>query len=686
MRSEAKPKFDFEGVGVGALADAMRPEAADPSDLRTDWPRVPGYRLTRLIGEGGGGWVFEAVRDGDSEMRIAVKVVRQSVRVGPGCSGLERVWRELDVLAALRLASVPRVLDWGTCGERLFIVTELIEGRPLDEHCAQAGFGVRDRVRLLIKTCRAVASLHDALVIHRDLKPANILVDARGHRVILDFGLAKLLDAEPGRSITVTGELLGTTPYMAPESLFGADPGLRSVRADVYALGATAYVLLAGDTPRGRGTTVLEQLRSAVAQPTRDPRQLRPDLPRALGCVLQQACHHDPGRRYASAGELADDLERWLNGRPVRARRTTWIKASEWAAAHPILLTAGLCVAMVLVSVSSIAVYADRYFRQPYKLVQKNESGEAQLLSRRDTLLRTWRVETPGELVFAGQAKTGRGSQWVGVVALRSGSAEPSAGQLAMFRPDQPDIPFFLSGVGEPDFVRPTGAEISDRYRPAWAFVADVFPSLPGDEVIAVFNEYRWFPTCIRIYDTKGGMLFEAWHRGRLGSAQWLSKPGVLLLAGVTNRPEIHEATERLLGKPCHVPVVLAIVPVVNARRGWLDDEIPGQPSSVVAWYQYLQPLEMCQEFSDTKLQAFRDVRLRESRATVFAMGRPAVPSRHIEWTVTTDGRFEAPTVSDGLRNSWGDDGGSEVHWSPRFDELGMSGEQIPASRPEKSP
>ncbi|HMN41531.1 MAG TPA: serine/threonine-protein kinase [Phycisphaerales bacterium] len=687
MASAATPNSRPTVVPVAVLAGALLPGHADgeasPSDVDATWPRIPAYRLARLLGEGSGGQVYEAFRVGGSQMPVALKVIRQPLGSAGHVPGLARVWRELDILSELRLECVPRVLDWGTSDGRMFIATELVPGADLEEHCTRAQLHMRQRVELLAEVCDAVSAIHDALVVHRDLKPSNILVDKRGRVFIVDFGVARLDDNESGATLTLTGEVIGTTPFMAPEVALGDKASLRSVRADVYSLGATAYVVLTGRPPRQEKTTTLARLKEAAEGQTRDPRSLRPDMPRPLAAVLRRACERDPEGRYASARELGDDLRRWLDGTPVRAQARRWARGIEWITGHPAATTGALCMLMLCASVASIAGYRWWYLLQPDRVVVDDAGTTVKLVSRAALPLMSWGGTSPHDVVFGGEARTGRGDERIGVLALRGCASGPLGERLVMFRFDRAESPFLISQPGDPDLVAPQDAKPGGRYRVAWADVADVFPQVPGQEVLAIFTEQSSCESCVRVYTTEGEVLFEAWHFGRVHSAQWLSGDKVLVVAGVTNHPDALAATRLATGESRCVPIVFALAPRPGMPKHWVGTK-PGEPSSLI-WYRYLRPLSACVVLNDATVGPSFDPAQRGDLAILHAMGSDPLGLVHVQWDLSSTGEVERGTPSNRYTQLTGAVSWERLSWSPGIEDGDEPAPGLPAHPPRES-
>ena len=305
---------DFLAAGPAAALPRRNGAPAGPPAAGSDpfrGRRLGAWTLDERLGEGGMGVVYRAHRhDGAFRQEAAVKLA-------PGVllsdELRQRFEGERQLLARLRHPHVARLLDGGTTADGIpYLVTELVDGEPVDRHCERRGLGLADRLRLLLQVCAAVDYLHRHLVVHRDLKPSNILVDRDGRAVLLDFGIAKLLAGDAASDTTRTGRQPLTPGWAAPEQLAG-EPVTTAV--DVYALGALLRRLLVG--PGDPREEVAREWRrpSDVAAPGL-ARRLRGDL----DAVAMTALAAEPTDRYSSAAELAADLRRHLEGRPVHAR------------------------------------------------------------------------------------------------------------------------------------------------------------------------------------------------------------------------------------------------------------------------------------------------------------------------------------------------------------------------------
>jgi serine/threonine-protein kinase len=322
--------------------DQPTPPPADEPVL----PRIPGYEVEGVLGHGGMGIVFRA-RHLRLNRPVAVKMLLAGGYAGPRERG--RFQREAEAVAALRHPNVVQVYDVGDADGRPYFTMELVDGPSLGRKLAGTPQTARDAAALLATLSGAVQAAHACGIVHRDLKPANVLLTAEGTPKITDFGLARRLDA--GARVTQTGVAMGTPSYMAPEQALGR-PDAVGPAVDVYALGAILYELLTGRPPF-RAATAAETVRQVISQEPAPPSRLNDKVPRDLETICLKCLHKDPGRRYASAAALADDLKRFGEGRPIQARPVGWAERSwRWGRRNPAAASA-LAAAVALLALSS---------------------------------------------------------------------------------------------------------------------------------------------------------------------------------------------------------------------------------------------------------------------------------------------------------------------------------------------
>jgi eukaryotic-like serine/threonine-protein kinase len=323
--------------GEGGMIDAANAVAAGaevPGPPGRAGERVGAYALEAEIARGGMGVVYLARRaDTEFQKNVAIKLMR------PGLIGeadLRRFRSERQIAAALDHPHIARLLDGGTtaAGEPYFVM-EYVEGRPLLEFCRLRRLTVRARLDLFRRICDAVQYAHQHLVVHRDLKPGNILVAEDGTPKLLDFGIAKLVSEEGGGlpEPTATFERVLTPEYASPEQVRGRPV---TTASDVYSLGVILYEIVADEKPyRIESSDPAELVRLVCEQDPERPSTRAPGLSGDLDAIVLKAMRKEPERRYPSAAALSDDLGRFLDGRPVEARRgSTSYRARKFVRRH----------------------------------------------------------------------------------------------------------------------------------------------------------------------------------------------------------------------------------------------------------------------------------------------------------------------------------------------------------------
>jgi len=352
---------------------------ADSSKRASNSPGTLGnYELLDEIARGGMGVVYRA-RQVALNRQVAVKVLPGGQFVDPDFR--ERFRREAQAAASLNHPNIVAIHEVGEAEEQLYFSMELIDGQSLAQLSNGHPLPHRDAAELLRKIAEAVHFAHERGVIHRDLKPSNVLVDEFGEPHITDFGLAKRVDTDG--ELTVTGQILGSPNYMAPEQ---ADPGLGPITpaTDVYSLGAMLYHLLTGRPPF-LASTVAQTLHLLASGSPVSPRLLQPDISRDLETICLKCLERDPRERYQAAAELAEELERFLQDRPIIARPASPIlKLARWCQRKP-ALAGSLAVAAILLLVIAIG--------SPIALVRIRGEREASEATRRQEALLRVRSE-----------------------------------------------------------------------------------------------------------------------------------------------------------------------------------------------------------------------------------------------------------------------------------------------------
>jgi WD40 repeat protein/tRNA A-37 threonylcarbamoyl transferase component Bud32 len=379
---------DTSEVGVEATTIAAEPDVGQT---------IGSYELLARIDRGGMGIVYKARQQYPNRI-VALKMVRAS-RLGDEATR-RRFRKEAETAAALDHPNIVPLYEVGESNGRLFFSMKLLEGGSLKARLREFTANPNETARLMAAVARAVSYAHGRAVLHRDLKPSNILLDGEGRPHVADFGLAKRIDddGEP----TQAGMVLGTPSYMAPEQ---TTEGVVCVEAggagtarvvteatDVYGLGAVLYALLTGRPPFV-GSTVydtMEQVRHAA--PT-SPRSLNPRVDRDLETVCLKSLEKCPRNRYAAADDLADDLERWLQGKPIEARRPggmrrVWL----WARRHKGWAALAVAIAVFLPTVLAILATSIVVVNSARALAEDRESETRRQLYAADmaSAYRNW--------------------------------------------------------------------------------------------------------------------------------------------------------------------------------------------------------------------------------------------------------------------------------------------------------
>lgn len=462
LRSEVERMLAADGESVGRIADDALNTAlgADSWEGRTVGP----YRIVREHARGGMGRVFVAERaDGAFDHVVALKILQSAIASE---TLVERFRQERQILARLQHENIATLMDGGVTEDgQPWFAMEFVEGVPIDEYCDEHRLTVEERLRLFSDVCRALVYAHGALVVHRDLKPDNILTTAEGRVRLLDFGIAKLIAEDDDTPQKEGTALLALTPaYASPEQVRGEPVGTAT---DVYSLGVILYELLTGARPYelpSRVPTEVERVICGV-DPVRpstrvsetatvadhsagsdsdgrdtdggqgdagwnrrsDARKLRRRLSGDLDVICLKALRKEPEHRYATVQEFLDDIERHLEGQPVRARPATLgyrfgksVRRNRWAW--------GAAAAVVVTSTSLVGFYTSRLTAERDRArVEAEKAGEVA-----DFLQGLFEVADPDESL--GRTVTARELLDAGAERIDEGLASQPEVQATMLR------------------------------------------------------------------------------------------------------------------------------------------------------------------------------------------------------------------------------------------------------------
>lgn len=334
------------------------------------------YTILGDIAEGGMGMVHQAVHRGLNRP-CALKLIRAGVLATP--DERRRFVTEAEAAARLDHPNIVRVLRAGEHEGQWFLEMELVEGGTLADRIAQGAIPPREAAALIEPLARAVQHAHERGILHRDLKPANVLLGSDGQPKLADFGLARFLEKDS--DLTRTLAVLGTPAYLAPELASGRARAATTA-ADIYSLGVILFECLTGQRPF-RGQTALELLRAVQETTTPRPSSLREGLPRDMEVIALRCLAKEPARRFASAGELADELKRFLQDEPIHSRPVSVVERIWlWSRRQPAVAALVLAVAGGL-GVSAWLLVREAAARQrEAAILQVSELGKADLATR----------------------------------------------------------------------------------------------------------------------------------------------------------------------------------------------------------------------------------------------------------------------------------------------------------------
>ena len=606
-----------------ASADFMRiPDNREGAGAGDDEPvgpdpiigqRIGGCDVKSVLAAGGMGTVYLAEQE-SPRRDVAIKLMR----MGMGSRNAARRFEyESQILAHLRHPHIAHVHAAGTHRDptepgrpRPYFVMEYVpDALPITDFAERGDLSVDERLEIFLQLCDAIHHGHQKGVIHRDIKPANVLVDSDGQVKVIDFGVARATDSELALTTLQTemGRLMGTVQYMSPEQ-WEADPHRIDTRSDVYSLGVVLYELLCGKPPYDLTGTPIHRAAHVVRESVPPPpgesnRSLRGDLEP----VILKALEKEPARRYQSVVELAQDIRRHLRGAPVEARPPRrWTKAHRWIVRHPGLAMAcvvGMVVGLLTTAIT-LGIGSWYWFERPDRIVLSADKRAAVLLSVSGNPLHSWGGSAAVPVIaFSGYVRQPAefgGRQLAVVVHTPTGEAAlpvlclyDVAGDLEVpyriLKLDDESVPQSLLDKGR----------AADSFAVHGGMIEDFFPDAehPGDEIL-VYYSCTYSQRAIRIYDTRGELLYQVWHDGAVGMPYWMSGVGQLAFVGDYAGADLYLDQLGIkfivdAGVTRYPSVVFAIQPEAGSiEKRFLDlGAHPGVDDPLApAWYAFLLP------------------------------------------------------------------------------------------------
>ncbi len=343
VADEIPDLFDRASQIAGSMPTmTMLPgQASDRPVIATGMTELGDYELLEVIGRGGMGIVYRA-RQRKLNRIVAVKTIAAGTLASE--REIERFRREAEATARLDHPGIVPIIEIGEENEVVFFSMGYVEGQSLAEYLTQNTLTPKVAAEIVKQLAEALQVAHDAGVVHRDLKPGNVLLDGENNPKIVDFGLARMIDRE---GMTLTGAALGTPSYMSPEQASGSEH--TGPITDVYGLGAILYACLCGHPPF-RGPSTMATLSMVMTERPTSLQQLRRDVPTDLETICDKCLEKEPTSRYQSAALLAEELDRFLSGRPILARPVpVWTRFTRWCRRNQMVasLSGGVAVALV---------------------------------------------------------------------------------------------------------------------------------------------------------------------------------------------------------------------------------------------------------------------------------------------------------------------------------------------------
>jgi len=357
LQRTAKSPADQETDPTLPVPDDASPGITPTAGMPTE-PKPPAqirylgdYELTEVLGRGGMGVVYKA-RQVSLNRTVAVKMILSGEYASE--EGIRRFQAEAEAAASLEHPGIVPIYEIGRHQQRHYFSMQFVEGQSLDAVVREQPLTSRKAGEYLHAIAKAMAYAHEQGVLHRDLKPGNILIDADDQPHVTDFGLAKRVDSDS--EVTATGQVLGTPSYMPPEQALGEHKKIGPA-SDVYSLGALLYAVLTGRPPF-QADSAASTLMQVIEQETVEPRTLNPSIDRDLETICLKCLQKDVPERYDNAGELAEELGRYLRGEPIHARPISAPQRfARWCKRKPLIAGLGAAIVLLLVSGTAISTY-----------------------------------------------------------------------------------------------------------------------------------------------------------------------------------------------------------------------------------------------------------------------------------------------------------------------------------------